>query len=109
MEASTGAALALGDDDPGPLDPGHYQRHEPEKTLLYQIIAEHYPAFLERLTAEGRSLPRFVQSEFEAYLKCGLLEHGFMRVRCTECHREKFVAFSCKRRGFCPSCGARLR
>jgi hypothetical protein len=36
-----------------------------------------------------------------------VLEHGFMRVRCTECHREKFVAFSCKRRGCCPSCGAR--
>jgi L-Ala-D/L-Glu epimerase len=52
-------------------------------------------------------LPRFVQNEFEAYLKCGLLEHSLMRVRCTECHREKFVAFSCKRRGFCPSCGAR--
>jgi len=28
-------------------------------------------------------------------------------VRCEDCHAEKFVAFSCKRRGFCPSCGAR--
>jgi transposase-like zinc-binding protein/putative transposase len=28
-------------------------------------------------------------------------------VRCTDCHAEKLVAFSCKRRGFCPSCGAR--
>ncbi|MBT6586808.1 MAG: hypothetical protein HON77_21155, partial [Gammaproteobacteria bacterium] len=32
---------------------------------------------------------------------------GFLRVRCESCHHEKLVAFSCKRRGFCPSCGAR--
>ncbi len=48
-----------------------------------------------------------MQQEFEAYLKCGRLEHGFLRVRCEDCHAEKLVAFSCKRRGFCPSCGAR--
>ena len=41
------------------------------------------------------------------YLKCGRLEYGFLRVRCTECHAEQRVAFSCKRGGFCPSCGAR--
>jgi hypothetical protein len=29
------------------------------------------------------------------------------RVRCEDCHAETLVAFSCKRRGFCPSCGAR--
>jgi ribosomal protein S27E len=52
-------------------------------------------------------LPKYVQEEFEAYLKRGRLEHGFLRVRCEDCHAEKLVAFSCKRRGFCPSCGAR--
>lgn len=45
--------------------------------------------------------------EFEDYLKCGRLEHGFLRVRCESCHAEHLVAFSCKRRGFCPSCGVR--
>ncbi|GMQ75831.1 MAG: hypothetical protein BMS9Abin01_1091 [Gammaproteobacteria bacterium] len=29
------------------------------------------------------------------------------RVCCETCHAEHLVAFSCKRRGFCPSCGAR--
>ncbi len=57
--------------------------------------------------AAGRPLPEYVQQEFEAYLKCGRLEHGFLRVRCEDCHAEKLVAFSCKGRGFCPSCGAR--
>lgn len=55
----------------------------------------------------GRPLPKYVQEEFEAYLKCGRFEHGFLRVRCEDCRAEKLVAFSCKRRGFCPSYGAR--
>ncbi len=33
--------------------------------------------------------------------------HGFLRVRCDTCHAEHLVAFSCKHRGVCPSCGAR--
>jgi Transposase zinc-binding domain len=41
------------------------------------------------------------------FLECGILAHGFLRLRCAECAHEKLVAFSCKRRGICPSCGAR--
>ncbi len=48
-----------------------------------------------------------MEQEFEDYLKCGRLKHGFLRVRCDTCHSERLVAFSCKKRGFCPSCGAR--
>ena len=50
---------------------------------------------------------RYIQQEFEDFLQCGRLEYGFLRVRCEDCHHERLVAFSCKRRGFCPSCGAR--
>ena len=46
-------------------------------------------------------------TRIDAYLKCGLLEEGFLRVRCGQCDAEKLVVFSCKKRGFCPSCGAR--
>lgn len=53
------------------------------------------------------SAPRFVEREFHDYLACGRLEHGFVRVKCDGCRHEHLVAFSCKRRGFCPSCGAR--
>ena len=84
-----------------------YERHRPEATLLYQLVERHYPAFLQELTDRGRSVPAYVEEEFEAYLKCGRLEHGCLRIRCTTCHAERLVAFSCKRRGFCPSCGAR--
>ena len=91
---------------PGDGVPG-YQRHRPERTLLYQLVDQYYPAFVDLMAAQGRPLPEYVQREFEDYLKCGRLEHGFLRVRCTSCHQEQLVAFSCKRRGFCPSCGAR--
>lgn len=89
------------------IDPRGYSRHRPERTLLYQLVEQHYPAFRELRAAADRPLPDFVQQEFEAYLKCGRLEEGFLRVRCEQCHAEKLVAFSCKKRGFCPSCGGR--
>ena len=84
-----------------------YERHQPEKTLLYQIIKEYYPQFLAHMERQGRSLPLYVQRDFDDYLECGRLERGFLRVRCEDCHHERLVAFSCKHRGICPSCGAR--
>ena len=84
-----------------------YVRHRPERTLLYQLVEEYYPSFKAYLTARGETLPGYVDQAFDAYLKCGRLEHGFLRVRCSSCHAEHLVAFSCKKRGFCPSCGAR--
>jgi len=88
-------------------EPMEYKRHQPQQTLLYQIVEQHYPEFLSHLSASDKTLPQYVQSEFEEYLKCGRLEYGFLRVQCESCHQEQLVAFSCKRRGFCPSCGAK--
>jgi len=84
-----------------------YKRHRPEQTLLYQLVESHYPEFIKQLSDQGKSLPRHLEKEFAEFLKCGRLEHGFLRVICDDCKHEKLVAFSCKRRGFCPICGAR--
>ena len=84
-----------------------YVRHRPETTLLYQIVQEYWPEFQAELASHGRYLPAYVIKEFDEFLKCGRLQYGFLRVRCEACHDEKLVPFSCKRRGFCPSCGAR--
>ena len=84
-----------------------YRRHEPERTALYRIVESTLPKFEAALQSGERSAPRFVEREFEDYLACGRLEHGFVRVKCDGCRHEHLVAFSCKRRGFCPSCGAR--
>ena len=85
MAFSTATAL--------PGDAPTYERHRPEQTSLYALIDEHFPRFLERLEADGVSLPHFVKEEFEAYLKCGRLEYGFLRVKCDACRHEKLVAF----------------
>jgi len=83
-----------------------YQRHQPEQTLLYQLV-EHYPVFKASLDDQGQSLPHYIQQEFDDFLQCGRLEYGFLPVRCEDCHHERLLAFSCKRRGFCLNCGAR--
>ncbi len=69
-------------------------------------IGVHY--FSAHLGGRGRELPGYVQREFDDYLKCGRLEHGFLRLRCEWCDAKHLVAFRCKRRGFCPSCGEQL-
>jgi hypothetical protein len=62
---------------------------------------------------EGRFEPRygfwrgFYDAAVARYYDCGLFESGFARVRCTSCPNEFLVAFSCKGRGLCPSCGAK--
>ena len=89
------------------IEPPGYARHRPESTLLYQLVEQHYAPFREMRAMAGRALPDYIEDEFDAYLKCGRLEEGFLRLRCEHCHAEKLVAFSCKKRGFCPSCGAR--
>ena len=58
-----------------------YQRHQPELSLLYQLVKRHYLTFNHLMAQSEHPLPAYVQQEFEAYLKCGRLEHGFLRVR----------------------------
>jgi hypothetical protein len=82
------ARTAEGDAGPG------YERHRPEQTLLYQIIEQHYPDFLSAMEAQDRPLPGYVQDEFDAFLQCGRLEQGFLRIRCEDCKHEHLVAFS---------------
>ena len=46
----------------------------------------------------------YVMNVIYRYLDCGDRHFGFARVRCSECGHEYLLAFSCKRRHFCPSC-----
>jgi hypothetical protein len=86
--------------------PDGYARRRPEETVLYQTIAAHWPSFSERLEEHG-GLPRFVEREFEAYLRCGILDFGFLELECRQCGHSQLVALSCKKSGWCPSCLAR--
>jgi Transposase zinc-binding domain len=86
-----------------------YAPRDPSHTVLYTVIAEHLETFLASLAddPEATGLPAYVQREFDDYLRCGILAHGFLRLGCDTCKHELLVPFSCKRRGFCPSCAGR--
>lgn len=56
-----------------------YAHHAPERTLLYARVQAHYPDFLEGLAHEDRTVPEYVREEFDEYLRCGVLDHGFLR------------------------------
>jgi hypothetical protein len=84
-----------------------YEQRKPELTKLYQIISAGWKTFLWEREQEGRSVPKYIVEEFESYLRCGILAYGFGRLHCATCDIDFMVPFSCKGRGFCPSCGAR--
>ncbi|MDH3213289.1 MAG: transposase [Myxococcales bacterium] len=84
-----------------------YARRRPEESVLYGVVQKELETFLARAQARERLVPRFVERELRGFLRCGILAHGFVRVHCDGCGLDRVVAFSCKGRGFCPSCGGR--
>jgi hypothetical protein len=91
----------------GPDAGSLYTPHHPEQTFLHRMISEHLETFLAQSVDRGHPVPRFVEQEFRAFLRCGVLAHGFLRLHCDDCGHDRLVPFSCKRRGFCPACGGR--
>src|SRR4051794_17841254 len=68
----------------------HYERQRPEETTLYQVVQEHLESFVAQVKTEtGASLPDFVKDEFDAFLECGILAHGFLRSRCARVARTR--------------------
>ena len=94
--------------------PKLYNPRHPERTLLYQTIAEHFETWFELASCgqfDGQGdhhTPKpYVRQAFRKYLECGIFAHGFARAWCDDCGHDYFVAYSCKGRGVCPSCSTR--
>lgn len=86
----------------------HYERHKPETTILYQVVRDHLEEFFYKTAKHSdASLPDYVANEFSAFLECGILSKGFVRLKCESCKEERLLPWSCKKRGFCPSCAGR--
>lgn len=89
----------------------HYRRRTPEQTQLYRVVYhgrdELTRVWEERFQETYGVLRDEVLTTFDEYLNCGLLAHGAARVYCDTCKHSLLVAFSCKKRGLCPSCGAK--
>jgi hypothetical protein len=91
---------------PGPA--AEYVPRRPHDTVLYGIVSEHLATFLAHTErAYAAPLPKYVVDTFDGYLACGDVARGFLRCHCEGCRHDVLVAFSCRRRGLCPSCGTR--
>ena len=86
--------------------PRAYARHRPETTTLYEVVRDNLETLYGAIDdgALAVRVPKHAKKELEAYLSCGVLCRGFARLRCGSCADSLLVAFSCKGRGFCPSC-----
>lgn len=78
-------------------------------TSLYQLLDTYYErlkgSWEERFERRYGFWRGFYDTAVMKYLDCGLFEPGFARAVCPKCRFEFLVAFSCKGRGLCPSCG----
>lgn len=87
-----------------------YRPRRPTTTPLYPVVQHHLETFLAEAAQSdprGYGVPSWVEKDLRAYLRCGILAHGFARLRCSGCGHERLLAFSCKSRGICPSCNTR--
>jgi hypothetical protein len=91
--------------------PGYRPRSpsDPLKELIGDSYEELLQVYDERFASRYGPLHPRLKDLFEAFTRCGDPHFGFVRLRClnTDCPEkgERIVAFSCKSRGLCPSCG----
>ena len=90
---------------------GVYKPRRPQASPLFRLVSDHlqrlqavYDERFAHVYGPWRSVVGQVADKF---LACGILEHGFARIRCDACAHEYLLAFSCKCRYFCPSCHAK--
>ncbi len=62
-----------------------YERHQPEKTLLHEVVREQLEGFLANSFYRDQAAPRFVEHELRSFLRCGVLAHGLLRLHCDDC------------------------
>jgi hypothetical protein len=90
---------------------GVYRPRHPERTVLYRVLFHYFDRFLaeyeSRFEKEYGFLRPIIKEVVERYLDCGNPRCGFARIRCPDCQAEHLPMFSCRTRGFCPSCHVR--
>jgi hypothetical protein len=58
------------------IDSYRYERHRPEESLLYRVVAKNLQPFLRKCDENEHPVPKFIKREFEAFLRCGVLSYG---------------------------------
>jgi hypothetical protein len=97
--------------DAAPAARGVYKPRRPQASPLFRLVSDHLhrlqTVYDERFAREYGPWRPVVAQVADKFLACGVLEHGFARIRCDDCAHEYLLAFSCKCRYFCPSCHAK--
>jgi hypothetical protein len=98
----TGWAAPRGPFPPPPAPPrpdglsAFYRRRDPTAAPLYPRVQHHLETFFSgrrRISrSRGAGAPQWVEDDRRAYLHCGILAHGFARIRCDACAAERLVA-----------------
>jgi len=90
---------------------GVYKPRRPQASPLFRLVSDHLhrlqTVYDERFAREYGPWRPVVAQVADKFLACGVLEHGFARIRCDTCAHEYLLAFSCTCRYFCPSCHAK--
>lgn len=90
---------------------GVYKPRRPQASPLFRLVSDHFRAFHaayeDRFADTYGDWSPVVREVADKFLACGVLDHGFARLRCDACAHEYLLAFSCKARYFCPSCHAK--
>ncbi|GAB1343428.1 IS91 family transposase [Gemmatimonas sp.] len=90
---------------------GVYKPRRPQASPLFRLVSDHLhrlqTVYDDRFAREYGPWRPVVAQVADKFLACGVLEHGFARIRCDDCAHEYLLAFSCKCRYFCPSCHAK--
>jgi ribosomal protein S27E len=85
-----------------------YLPRQPQDTDYYHCVEDYFETFVQeyddRFSRQYGFWRPYIEKVIYRYLDCGDLRHGFARVKCKDCGHEYLLAFSCKRRHFCPSC-----
>ena len=106
------AAPVVADRAPPPnAAPGIYRPRQPRASPLYRLLDQGFRELSlvwdERFAPTHGEWRAVIPKVVDQFLACGVLEHGFARIRCDTCAHEYLLAFSCKDRYFCPSCHAK--
>ena len=91
-----------------PLPAAVYRPRHPQDSDYYHCVEDYFETFVqsydEQFSRQYGFWRPYIEQVIYRYLDCGDLQHGFARVKCKDCGHEYLLAFSCKRRHFCPSC-----
>jgi len=90
------------------IDLTHINSRRPKGTELHNIISNNFEKVIRDFNTNQHQLPKHIRDSFYGFLNCSDPRFGLLRAHCSSCNGSKFISFSCKKRGICPTCSGRV-